>query len=308
MLRSLLISLSQNATFRRFVMGFPLSRRFARRFVAGEHLSEAVAVIQRLNRQNILATFDQLGENVTNATMANAAADGYIQMLDAIEQHQLRSNVSLKLTQMGLDIDGELCVQNLRRILTRARPYNNFIRIDMEGSPYTQRTLDVYQQLRSEGFANVGVVLQSYLYRSADDAQKLASCGANIRLCKGAYDEPATLAFPQKADVDANYRKLAEIFWGSEARTTGAHIALATHDEAIIQWAKVEAAKRNLPKDQVEFQMLYGVRRERQLRLAAEGYRVRVYVPYGTQWYPYFMRRLAERPANLIFLLRNLFD
>jgi proline dehydrogenase len=289
-------------------MDFPWSRRFARRFVAGEQLSEAVTVIQHLNRQNILATFDQLGENVTHATMANAAADGYLQMLDAIKQHQLRSNVSLKLTQMGLDIDGELCAQNLRRILTHACQYNNFIRIDMEGSSYTQRTLDIYQQLRSEGFANVGVVIQSYLYRSLDDARQLAACGANVRLCKGAYDEPATVAFPQKADVDANYRKLAEIFWSAEARAKGAHAALATHDEAIIQWAKAETAKRDIPKEQVEFQMLYGVRRERQTQLAAEGYRMRVYVPYGPQWYPYFMRRLAERPANLIFLLRNLFD
>ncbi len=308
MLRALFIGLSQSALIRKFVMAFPLSRRFARRFVAGEQLEEAITVIRRLNQQGLLATFDLLGEHVHTADEARPAADGYIRILDAIEHHALRSNISLKLTQMGLDIGEALCLTNLKRILEHARRYHNFVRIDMEGSNYTQRTLDVYYRLRGAGFDNVGVVIQSYLYRSADDVQKLAECGARVRICKGAYSEPPTIAFPKKSDVDANYRRLVELMWSEQARAKGAVAALATHDENIIQWAKAEAKRRGIAKVQFEFQMLYGIRRERQLQLAAEGYRFRVYVPYGTQWYPYFMRRLAERPANVIFLLKNLFQ
>lgn len=289
-------------------MGFPLSRRVARRFVAGETLDEVVAVIQRLNQRGLLATFDLLGENVTSADAARAAANDYIRILDAIEQLQLQSNVSLKLTQMGIDLDEAICLDNVRHVLTHAQQYGNFVRIDMEGSVYVQRTLNAYFKLRAEGFANVGVVIQSYLYRSADDIRTLAACGARVRVVKGAYSEPPELAFPKKADADANFRMLVQALWMPDAMDKGAIAALATHDENIIAWAKDEAARRGIRKDQFEFQMLYGIRRERQTQLASEGYRFRVYVPYGTQWYPYFMRRLAERPANIIFVLRNLFE
>ncbi|MCA1552861.1 MAG: proline dehydrogenase family protein, partial [Chloroflexi bacterium] len=300
--------LSQSARVRALVMGFPLSRRFARRFVAGETLDEGIAAVKRLNGRGLLATFDHLGENVHSADEAQTAAEDYIQILDAIEKNRLRANVSLKLTQMGLDVDPQLCLDNVARIVAHARECRNFVRIDMEGSAYTQRTLDVYYHLRDEGFDNVGVVIQSYLYRSTDDVRALASLGARIRICKGAYGEPPTIAFAKKSDVDATYRKLVELMWTPDAIAKGAIAALATHDESIIQWAKAEAMKRGVTKDQFEFQMLYGIRRERQVRLVKEGYRFRVYVPYGTQWYPYFMRRLAERPANLFFLLRNLFQ
>ncbi|MCA1553005.1 MAG: proline dehydrogenase family protein [Chloroflexi bacterium] len=308
MLRSLFNALSQSARMRELVMGFPLSRRFARRFVAGETLAEGVAVVKRLNGRGLLATFDHLGENVHSADEARAAANDYIEILNAIEKNRLRANISLKLTQMGLDVDPQICLDNVARIVAHARECRNFVRIDMEGSAYTQRTLDVYLRLRDDGFDNVGVVIQSYLYRSADDVRALAAKGARIRICKGAYSEPATLAFPKKSDVDENYRNLVQLMWTPDALAKGAVAALATHDEAIIQWAKAEAVNRAVTKDQFEFQMLFGIRRERQVQLAKEGYRFRVYVPYGTQWYPYFMRRLAERPANLFFLLRNLFE
>ncbi|MBI1802315.1 MAG: proline dehydrogenase family protein [Chloroflexi bacterium] len=307
MIRSLLIALSQSNAFRRFVVAFPLSRRVSRRFVAGERLAEGLAAVQRLNQRGLLATFDLLGENVHSADHAIAAANDYIQILNAIAERHLCSNISLKLTQMGLAVDAELCVNNLRRILAQARRHGNFVRLDMEGSVYTQRTLDIYDRLRAEGFDNTGVVIQAYLYRSEDDIRRLAECGAKVRLCKGAYAEPPSIAFPSKADVDANYHRLVEIMWSEQALAKGAVAALATHDEQIIRWAKDEAARRGIAKDRFEFQMLYGIRAQRQAQLAAEGHRFRVYVPFGAQWYPYFMRRLAERPANMIFLIRNLF-
>jgi proline dehydrogenase len=308
MLRSLFIGLSQSATFRKIVLGFPLTRRVSRRFVAGERIEEAVAAIQRLNQRGLLATFDHLGENVTTADEAIEAGDTYIGMLDTIDANRLQSNVSLKLTHLGLDIDPAVCRQNVRRIVERAKALNNFVRIDMEGSAYTQTTLDVVDELRASGLTNVGVVIQAYLYRSADDVRRLAESGVNIRICKGAYNEPANIAYPNKADVDQNYRNLVSIMWDKSPLYHGAIAALATHDENVIAWAKDEAARRGIQKDQFEFQMLYGIRRERQEQLAREGYRFRVYVPFGMQWYPYFMRRLAERPANVIFLARNLFD
>ena len=308
MLRSIFISLSANDAVRKFVIGFPLARRVSRRFVAGERLDEAVAAIRRLNQRGLLATFDHLGENVRSAAEAREAVGEYIRMLDAIEQEKLPSNVSLKLTHMGLDLEADICLENLRRILFHARQSGIFVRIDMEGSPYTQRTLDAYDLLRREGFDNIGVVIQAYLYRSEGDVRRLAAQGARIRICKGAYREPAEIAFPQKHAVDENYKKLAAIMWEPEALATGAVAALATHDENVIQWAIDETNRRGIRKDQFEFQMLYGIRRERQDQLARAGYRFRVYVPYGAQWYPYFMRRLAERPANALFLLRSLFE
>ncbi|MBI5876004.1 MAG: proline dehydrogenase family protein [Chloroflexi bacterium] len=308
MTRALFINLSRNDAFQRFVIRFPLSRRVSRRFVAGETLAEAVAAIQRLNAKGLLATFDHLGENVKSAGEARAAADAYTGMLDAIEQNKLRSNVSLKPTHMGLDFGDDVCLGNIKRVAAHARHTGNFVRIDMEGSPYTQRTLDLYRALRADGADNVGIVIQAYLFRSADDIAALAAMGARVRLFKCAYKEPDHIAFPRKANVDASFRNLISALWSPEALAAGAHAALATHDERIIAWAIDEAAKRGVAKDRFEFQMLYGIRRERQEQLARDGYTVRVYVPYGTQWYPYFMRRLAERPANVLFLIKNLFE
>ena len=308
MLRALLLSLAKYDFFRRLVIGFALSRRVARRWVAGETLDEALNAIRRLNAKGLCATFDHLGENARSAEEAKSAGDVYLTLLDAIERHRLDSNISLKPTHMGLDFGDDVCAANLRRVLEHARRSGNFLRMDMEGSAYTERTLSIYRGLRRDGFDNVGVVIQAYLYRSAEDVRALAATGARIRLCKGAYNEPAEIAYPRKADVDENFRRLAGLMWTPEARAAGAHAALATHDEKIIRWAMTEAERLGIAQGEFEFQMLYGFRRERQAELARAGYRVRVYVPYGEQWYPYFMRRLAERPANVIFLARSLFE
>jgi proline dehydrogenase len=285
---------------------FPPVRQAARRFVAGERLEEAIEAIRALNRQGILATLDHLGENTQTREDAVRAADEYLRILDAIRDHGLRSSVSLKLTQMGLDLDESFGYQNTKRIVEKAKEHKNFVRIDMESSAYTDRTLTLYERLRREGYGNVGVVIQSYLYRSERDVERLIELGANVRLCKGAYAEPPAVAFPRKRDVDRNFLKLLEKLWGSEARARGVYVAVATHDERIIRWAKIRAQELGISRDEFEFQMLYGIRRDLQQRLVGEGYRVRVYVSYGREWYPYFMRRLAERPANLLFLARHL--
>ena len=208
---------------------------------------------------------------------------------------------------MGMDLSFEQCYESVRAIVERAKRYNNFLRIDMESSAYTDRTLQLYEQLRQDGFTNVGVVIQAYLYRSAKDMERLIELGATVRLCKGAYQEPARVAFSQKEDVDMNYMKLVELMLSEKAQQKGAYPALATHDEKLIEWAKRFTRERKINSDKFEFQMLYGIRRDLQQQLVERGYRVRVYVSYGTHWYPYFMRRLAERPANLLFLLKNLF-
>jgi proline dehydrogenase len=309
MFRSFFLYLSASARARKILMSLPFAKRVARRFVAGESLDDAIRAVRKLNEKGILVTLDHLGENVHTEADTLRAVQDYLDLLDRIASTGVNSNVSLKLTQLGLDIGEELCAANMRRILERAQQHGNFVRIDMEGSPYTERTLRVFRTLRGEyGFKNVGVVIQAYLYRSEQDMRELAAEGANVRLCKGAYMEPPDIAFPQKADVDENYVKLMQIFLDGPARAKGAYVALATHDEKMIVTAQEFAAKQNIPKGQIEFQMLYGVRPERQEQLAAEGYRVRIYVPYGSEWYPYFMRRLAERPANVWFLLRHLFS
>lgn len=304
-MRDLFLAMSTNAWMRTFIVGFPLTRRVTRRFVAGETIDEAIQVVKKLRAQGIDVTFDQLGESVTNEAEARAAKDGYLRALDAIAAHQVQSQLSLKLTQMGLDLSTELCLANVREILTRARQVGTLVTVDMEDSAHTQITLDVFRTLRAD-FDNVGIVLQSYLYRSEADLQMLLALGANVRLCKGAYKEPATVAFPQKKDVDANYIKLAQLFFDSVG-THHAYLDLATHDEKIIAWAKQYITTHHIERTRFEFQMLYGIRSDLQRQLAAEGYTMRVYVPCGTHWYPYFMRRLAERPANVIFLISNLF-
>jgi len=304
--RSLLLRLSRSMTLRDFIVGFSVSRRMSRRFVAGESLEEAIEAVRGLNRKGLLATIDHLGESITSREEAKEAAQEYLRVLDGIEEGGVDSNVSLKLTQMGLDIDPDFCQKNVEMIVEQAQGHRNFVRIDMEGSPHTERTIQVYRALRQR-YDNVGIAIQSYLYRSEDDVRQMIPQGLNVRLCKGAYDEPPDIAFPKKKDVDANLIKLTEMLLTEEARKAGCYPALATHDEKIINWCKEHVQKEGIGKEEFEFQMLYGIRPQLQQELAEQGYRVRAYIPYGNSWYPYFMRRLAERPANLLFLLGNLF-
>ena len=318
MLRSFLIYLSKAPWARRIVTKWKIAWLVASRFVAGETPSDAIRVIRELNAKGICATLDHLGESVTDAAEARRATGEVILILEEIHHTGVRSGVSIKPSQIGLALDRELFEQNLRKILQKAKELNNFVRIDMEDSLYTEVTISTFEKLWQEGFAgHVGIVIQAYLYRSAADIHELMKIGAPVRLCKGAYDEPAEIAFPKKADVDANYDVLGQMLI-SGALIGGANplsacgrippmTAIASHDEKRIENAKVYAQKAGLPKGALEFQMLYGIRRDLQESLAADGYPVRVYVPYGTEWYPYFMRRLAERPANLWFFISNFF-
>jgi len=300
-LRQAFLSMSNSRELQNVALHNRAARRFALRFVAGETLAQAVRAIIALNKAGIKATFDQLGENVASVQAANQAADCYIDILDTIESSGIDSNVSLKLTQMGLDVDEEACFQNVCRICERAKELNNFVRLDMESSAYTDRTLGMFRRLwHDAGYRNVGVVLQSYLYRTESDVREMNELGARVRLCKGAYNEPEEVAFPKKADVDANYAKLTRLLL-----TEGNYPGIATHDSRLIEYTKRFAASRGIGPEKFEFQMLYGVRREMQTDLVAQGYNMRVYVPYGKEWYPYFMRRLAERPANVVFIVSN---
>jgi proline dehydrogenase len=301
MLRSLLLQLSESPRLARWVMKNGASRRLAQRFVAGASLEEAVAAARELNRAGRLVSLDYLGESVADEGEARAAGETYAALFDRIAAEKLDANVSLKLTQLGLDLGEELCQELLERIIERAARTNNFVRIDMEGSAYTQRTVDVCKRARAKSPA-VGTVLQSYLYRTEQDVRDLIGIGCRIRLCKGAYKEPADVALPKKADVDANYIKLMKILLPS-----GIYHGIATHDPAMLAATKEFAAANGIRADQFEFQMLYGIRTDLQERLVREGYRLRVYIPFGQDWFPYFMRRLAERPANLVFFLRNIF-
>lgn len=314
MFRSLFIYLSHARWARTFITRFSVARRTARRFVAGETADDAIAAIKTLNAKGINATVDLLGESVTNEAETQRAVEGYRLMLGKIAESGVRANVSLKLTQFGLDIDQALCERNVRRVLEKARATRNFVRIDMEGTPHTDRTLAVFRALRQD-FDNVGLVLQSYLYRTEKDLLELTAEGVRLRLCKGAYNEPPDKAYPKKADTDANFIALMKLLLdcartvspaGDEGRRPPLP-ALATHDEKMIAATLAYAQTQSLARDYFEFQMLYGIRRERQEQLAAAGYAMRVYVPYGTEWYPYFMRRLAERPANIWFFVSNFF-
>ena len=307
MLRALFIYLSKLRWMRSLILKLGFARKASRRFVAGETAPEDIEVVRRLNRQNIFSTLDHLGEDVHTEADARSARDDYARVLDQIQQGGVQSHVSLKLTQFGLDVSGDVCREMVASVIEKAEQVGAFVRIDMEGAPHTERTLAVYRDMRKT-YSNVGIVIQAYLYRTEADVERLASEGmAHVRLCKGAYKEPASIAFPRKADVDANMVKLMQLMLGDEARAHGAYLAMATHDVKMIEATKKFVAGHNIPKDAFEFQMLYGIRRDLQQQLAAEGYKLRVYVPYGNEWYPYFMRRLAERPANLLFLLRNLF-
>lgn len=318
MLRSILIYLSKAAWARHIVTKWKFAWQAASRFVAGEKLEDGIDVVKRLNQMSINATLDQLGEHTNSAEDAKKATEGILKILDTIQESGVRSNVSIKLTQIGMKVDHNLCAENLRRILERAKQYNNFVRIDMEDACCVDETLALFYEMRRErGFDNVGLVIQSYLYRTVEDIQKLMEIPARIRLCKGAYKEPSDVAFPKKRDVDENYDRVAKILL-DKAKEIGAPAlsedgrtppipALATHDEKRIRFAVEYAEKIGLPKTAFEFQMLHGIRRDLQTRLAEEGYPVRVYVPFGTEWYPYFVRRLAERPANVWFFVSNYF-
>lgn len=311
MFRSLLLYLSRAPQARKLITRFAFSRRAAARFIAGDTPDDAIRVIGGLNAKGIAATVDHLGENVFSDADAVRATNDYLTILDKICVAGVQSHASVKLTQLGLDLSESLCVNNMRRILECARLCGTFVRIDMEGTAYTDRTLTVLRTLRHYyGFENVGAVIQSYLYRSEQDVRELADAGVRVRLCKGAYKEPPERAFPRKRDVDANFVRLTRILLDAVAeravRGDGLHPAFATHDEKMVAAARNYAAQQRLPPIAFEFQMLHGIRRDLQESLARDGYKVRVYVPYGTEWYPYFMRRLAERPANLWFFLSNL--
>ena len=305
MLRTFFVRLSENQSLRNFAERSSLGHRVSSRFVAGTEIADAVRATQAINRAGMSVTIDNLGENVTNPDEARHSAQLYHEILDAIVAHQLNANISLKLTHMGLDVDEQLARDIVSGLVAEAASVNppGFVRVDMEGSPYTQRTLDFVHELhRLPGNANsVGTVIQSYLRRSESDVEKLLAEGIRIRLCKGAYKEPAEIAFPAKSDVDANYVKLMKTLMKS-----GIYHGLATHDENIIQQAKTFATSEKISRDSFEFQMLYGIRRDLQRKLVRDGWRLRIYIPFGTEWYPYFMRRLGERPANVVFIARNL--
>jgi proline dehydrogenase len=304
MLRSLFIGLSESKGLRNFAEKSPLGLRFSQRFVAGTDLADVIRAAQVVNEWGAGVSIDNLGENVTNAEEAKHSAELYHHMLDEISQRKLNANISLKLTHMGLDVSEELAFGLVTELVDHAVRINNFVRVDMEGSPYTQRTIDFVRGLHREpGHAGrVGTVIQSYMYRSEKDVDNLLSERIRIRLCKGAYKEPPDIAFPKKEDVDANYLKLARTLLKS-----GVFHGIATHDEKIIGEIKQFAKAENIPSSAYEFQMLYGVRRDLQQQLVREGYGLRVYIPFGSEWYPYFMRRLAERPANVLFIAKNMF-
>ena len=306
MLRALFIHLSENRSLRRIAEHSSLGQKFSNRFVAGLYEEDALRVAQALNQAGLVVSIDNLGENVTNADEARASAQLYHNLLYEIAARKLKANISLKLTHMGLDMDENLAHELVSGLVGKAASMNprGFVRVDMEGSPYTQRTLDfvhgLYRVPGNQGA--VGTVIQSYLYRSEADVEKLLAAGIRVRLCKGAYDEPPSVAFKKKSDVDANYVKLMKILMKSQI-----FHGLATHDEKIINQARDFAIREKIPRDGFEFQMLHGIRRDLQESLVRDGWGMRVYVPFGTEWYPYFMRRLAERPANVFFLAKNVF-
>ncbi len=317
MLRSFLIYLSKADWAQKLMTRWKFAWRAASRFVAGEKIEDAIRVVRELNARGINATLDHLGEHTSTPEEAKQATQDILEVIQQISCCEVRSNVSIKLTQIGLALDERLCAENLERILEAARQNSNYVRIDMEDTPYTDKTIRLYRQMRQKGYQNVGMVVQSYLYRTEADTRALLAEDTRFRLVKGAYKEPTELAYPKKADVDANFDLLTKITIdaalaaGSPTISADGRIppipALGTHDAKRIQFAKKYAEKVGLPKNALEIQMLSGIRRDLQEQCAQEGYPVRIYVPYGTHWYPYFMRRLAERPANVWFFISNFF-
>lgn len=301
--RSALLWLSGHEGVKDFAARFRFFKKLTSRFVAGETLDEVIPYIRELNGENCTASFDHLNESVDSETEANREVEEYLKILEGIDRAKLRSNVSIKLTQFGLGLDQELAYRNARRVVEDAHRRGNFVRVDMEGSNVTQATIDIFKRLRSEfGLNDVGIVLQSYLHRTYADAQELVKLPARIRICKGAYNEPPEVAFPDKKDVDDNYVKVMQLLLSS-----GVYHGIATHDPKMIDATIDFATREGIGKEKYEFQMLYGVRRDLQRQLARDGFNMRVYVPYGKHWYPYFMRRLAERPANIWFVMKNVF-
>jgi proline dehydrogenase len=301
MLKAFLLYLSRQKAIQGFMMNFGVTRRVVDRFVSGEELEDGLNAARKVNSEGAIATLDHLGEEVSEPEEAIAATEVYLNALDKINENGVNTNVSVKPTQVGLKVDKKLCEENFRRIIERAKKYDNFVRMDMEGSDCTQDTLDVFYNLRKK-YDNVGIVIQTYLYRSEKDVEDIQKLGGRIRLCKGAYKEPKEIAFPKIQQVDENFIKLTQMMLPS-----GIYHGIATHDDKIIEKTKEFAKKNNISKESFEFQLLYGIRTELQYQLLREGYKVRIYIPFGGQWYPYFMRRLAERPANLFFFLKNFF-
>jgi proline dehydrogenase len=301
--RSALIWLSGQEGLKDFATRFKFFKKLTTRFVAGETIDEVIPYIREINAENCTASFDHLNESVDNPDEANKEVEEYLRILKKIDETHIRSNVSIKLTQFGLELDPELAYKNARRVVLDAKERGNFVRVDMEGSNVTQVTIDIFKRLRSEFELNdVGIVLQSYLRRTYDDAQELVKLPARIRICKGAYSEPPEVAFPDKKDTDDNYVKVMQLLLSS-----GVYHGIATHDPKMIDATIDFATREGIGKEKFEFQMLYGIRRDLQRQLARDGYNMRVYVPYGKHWYPYFMRRLAERPANIWFVMKNVF-
>jgi proline dehydrogenase len=317
MFRSLFIYLSKAEWARRMVTKWSFAWRAASRFVAGEKLEDAIRVIKALNAKGINATLDHLGENTSNAEESRQATRDILKALDAIEEAGVRANVSIKLTQIGLQLDEKLCEENLKEILSYAKERGNYVRVDMEDSPWTDKTLNMCRRMWSLGLTNTGMVIQAYLYRSAEDVKSVVGVGGKVRLCKGAYKEPPEIAFPKMKEVNKNYDLLSSLLidgalaHGAPQLSPDGKIppisGIASHDPDRLAFAKAYAQKVGLPKQAIEFQMLNGIRRDLQDQTVQEGYPVRVYVPYGTEWYPYFVRRLAERPANLWFFISNFF-
>ena len=317
MFRSLFIYLSKAEWARRIVTNWSFAWRAASRFVAGEKLEDAIRVIKTLNAKGINATLDHLGEHTSNPEESRQATRDILKAIDAIEESGVRANVSIKLTQIGLQLDEKLCEENLREILTHAKERGNFVRVDMEDSPWTEKTLAMCRRMWGLGLTNTGMVIQAYLFRSAEDVRTVVGAGGKVRLCKGAYKEPAEIAFPKMKEVNKNYDLLTTLLIDGALAQSSPQVSpdgktppipgIASHDPERLAFAKTYAQKAGLPKLALEFQMLNGIRRDLQDQAVQEGYPVRVYVPYGTEWYPYFVRRLAERPANLWFFISNFF-
>lgn len=304
MLRTFFIKLSENRLVRNLAEESALGNRLSSRFVAGKEVDDVITAAREINDLGMSASLDNLGENVSSPEEARASGELYSELLDRIDAEDVNSNVSLKLTQMGLDLDRSLALEIVEKLATEAAQHSNFVRVDMEGSDYTQQTIDLVREIAAiDGLKpHIGTVIQSYLYRSEDDVRTLCDDGIRIRLCKGAYKEPASIAWQAKSDVDANFVRLMKILLDS-----GIYHGIATHDEAMISATIGYATERGIEPSSFEFQMLYGVRRDLQKQLIDDGWNMRVYIPFGSDWYPYFMRRLGERPANAIFILKNLF-
>jgi proline dehydrogenase len=300
--RSALIWLSRQEGLKDFATSFRLFKKLTTRFVAGDTVDEVIPIIREINRENGTASFDHLNESVESEKEAEREVAEYLNILAKIDEQKVKSNVSIKLTQFGLGLDPELAYRNARRVVEEAHRRGNFVRVDMEDSSVTQTTIDIFKRLRAEfGLNDVGIVLQSYLYRTFADAQELVKLPARIRICKGAYFEPPEVAYAEKKDVDANYVKVMQLLLSS-----GTYHGIATHDPKMIDATIDFAQREGIGKEKYEFQMLYGIRRDLQHQLARDGFNLRIYVPYGKHWYPYFMRRLAERPANIWFVMKNL--